>query len=163
MLCSPRELEKDIFKELRPLDFSDLSTVEQIPLDSIKDGYRNWKERTLTSPHSRHLGIFKVWLFESKKERDNRAKYYALPPEERKERDNVLTTDEFFSIIQDIMNLAIHLNHPLKRWNRVNVYMAPKDVGIPKPNRIRYLNQFDSEINLLRRIIISQRAMHNAE
>lgn len=40
--------------------------------------------------------------------------------------------------------------------------MAPKDEGIRKPNQIRYLNQFDMEINLLFRIIISKKTMNNA-
>lgn len=56
-------LEKEIFEELKPLELSDVHAIEEISLEDIKSGYKNRKERTLTSPHGRHLGIYKHWLF----------------------------------------------------------------------------------------------------
>ena len=75
---------------------------------------------------------------------------------EKLKKPYVYTGDDVFGIITDLLNLAIQLGHPLHRWQRVNVLLAPKNKGVVKANRIRYLNIFDSEVNLIRRIIIGK-------
>ena len=157
------QLETSIFQELKPIGLSNLSTDETISVEEIKNGYRKWKERMLTSPHGRHLGIYKVWQHTSIEEEEYRKKYDAMSEEEKRGTTKLMTEDDFFKIITDMINIALKLQHPLSRWKKVNVLMAPKDQGVSKPARIRYLNQFDSEVNLLQRIVISQRTMENAE
>ena len=133
-------LEESIFEELKPLDLSNITAWEKIPFQDIKQGYLKWKECTLTSPHGWHLGIYKVWLWESELEIEERKKYWDQPENNHNEKLYTMYGDKFFQIITDIINLALQFNHPLHRWKWVNVLMAPKDLEIPKPNRIRYLN-----------------------
>ena len=157
------QMEQAIMNELRPIDVSNIVETEEISTTEVMEGYRRWPEKTLTLPIGRHLGIYKVWLFESEKEKKYNEIRKNTPTENDDDQIPTMSDREFFDIITEVINLVLKLQHPLKRWQKVNVLMAPKALGGPKPARIRFLNQFDSEINLLRRIIIAQRAMINAE
>ena len=60
--------------------------------------------------------------------------------------------------------MAITLRQPLSIWKTVHILLIPKDEdGTPFINRLRAIESFDAEINLLRRILVSHRTMNQAE
>ena len=116
-----------------------------LSIENVKQGFKIWKERTSTSPSGRKLPLYKLWL-----------KSYA-------QDDEVLTCDEFFQIITDIINLAQRLQYPLKRWRNVHNLFICKDKGVYKTARLRTLHTIEAELNLIRRELIARRLVRNAE
>ena len=62
-----------------------------IGANRIKSTYKNWAEKTSTSPSGGHLGLYKAWL---------------KVPEEKENTYNGLTSQQFFDIIGDMMAIA---------------------------------------------------------
>ena len=70
----------------------------------------------------------------------------------------------FFGRQAQKINEATRLNHPLKRWERVHMLFIPKDEEeTPQITRLRPIDSFDSEIDLLRRVLVSHRTMAQAK
>lgn len=62
------------------------------------------------------------------------------------------------------INLAISPGHPLRRWIQFFMIFILKDEDeISLTNRLRVINFFDAEINLLRQLLVSQKMMNQAE
>ena len=149
-------LAREVMQELRPTPFETESASYLLDTGTLIEAYSAWKERTSTSPHGTHLGHYKVWL-----------KDYESESNTNENSDSIkthLTPSQFFSIQAKKLNLAIKLKHPLRRWRRVHMLFIPKDDDdIPKIDRLRPIDSFDSEINLLRRVLVSHRTMALAE
>ena len=114
-------------------------------VEHVKTGFRIWSEKTTTSPAGRVLPLYKLWLKKSE------------PAE------NVLSGDEFFQIITDILELSQKYIHPLERWQKVHNMFICKDPGVYKINRLRVVHIIDAELNLVRRELITRRLLSNAE
>ena len=119
------------------------------------EAFKQWPEKTLTSPEGCHLGHYKVWLLNHKEEFTKDTE--DTPDQERGDTD-ILTGYKYFSMITKILNLCVSLGHPLQSWSRVHMILAPKDqTDSPRLERIRMINQLDCRLNLLRRILISKK------
>ena len=150
-------LAKHIISKLRPHYSDPVPAEKEIKTEDLTREFTRWREKTHTSPEGTHLGHYKVWL------RDFRTDKQRTEDEESGEASHV-TTDEFFGMQALKLNLAIRLSHPLRRWRRVHMILVPKDRGgIPSIKRLRAIDSFDAEVNLLRRIFVTQRTMRIAE
>lgn len=56
------EMTKEFLKELQMTPNNPLTISTAITERNVKKNYKNWKERTSTSPQGRHLSMFKTWL-----------------------------------------------------------------------------------------------------
>eukprot|EP00957_Ditylum_brightwellii_P007834 593211-Ditylum_brightwellii.AAC.1 len=71
----------------------------------VRDNYKNWKEKTSTSPEGRCLSLYKTWI---------------NVPEEKVDKYEGLSSDEFFYVITMVMNVCRCHNIPLPRWLTVH-------------------------------------------
>ena len=126
----------------QPDDPPEIDTT--LSVADIKQGFKIWRERTSTSPSGRKLPLYKIWL-------------------QSHNDENGLTTDQFFQIITDVINLSRKLQYPLKRWLTVYNLFVCKEKGVYKPTRLRPLHNIEAEVNLIRRELISRRLIRNAE
>lgn len=62
-----------------------------------------------------------------------------------------------------IANLAIANGVVLTRWTQVHTILKPKDRGTPKIHRLRPLNLYEADINLVLWVVLAQRLLQQAE
>lgn len=68
--------------------------------------------------------------------------------------------ETYFEMQETRLSLTIKLQHPLCRWWKVLMLFLPKEPQwVHKITWLRAIDSFNSELNLLRRIIISHRTM----
>ena len=97
----------------------------------LKQGYKKRKEVTTTSPSGRHLGHYHALL---------------APDGEAKKR---IFSEDMWRIHNDITNIALLNETPLTRWLLSIVRLLPKDKGKPKIYRLRIINTYESDYNLI--------------
>ena len=102
-----------------------------IPLKEFKQGYKQWKKLTITSPSGRHLVRYHVLL---------------APDGESKEET---FSEDMWIMHNDIMNIALLNETPLHRWLLCIVILLPKDQGKPKVHRLRIINTYENDYNLI--------------
>ena len=115
-----------------------------ITMENIKHGFRLWRETTSTSPKGRKLSLYKMWLDEPG-------------------TDTIMSGNEFFTVILDLILLAQRLQVPLSRWKTVHNLFILKKPNDYRPERLRALHQIDAELNLIRRELIAKRLIRHAE
>jgi hypothetical protein len=133
-----------IFTELQRTKTSPPEIDVHITHRDISDGYKIWKESTLTSPLGRHLSLSKIWVT-------------------KKTSTEYLSTEEYFRIFAKIYNTAINIGYPLKRWKIIHNLFTQKEKNNFKIHRLRFLHIIDAELNQIRRDIITRRLLANAE
>ena len=150
------KLAREILDKLRPQHNEPPPANSEITPRDLIAAFTAWREKTSTSPAGTHLGHYKVWLrsYMSNDEANE---------EEKGEENPHMTAEEYFHIQAKKLNLAISLAHPLKRWKTVHMLLLPKDDDTIPNNRMRPIDSFDAEINLLRQILVSHRTIHQAE
>ena len=125
-----------------------LPTNTTIPYKEYVEGFKNWKEKTTTSPSRRHLGHQKCLL---------------------KPYGNQYSTEE-----PDFGKIMMKLHHtititallnasPLHRWLTSIVLLLPKDKGQQKIHRLRIINTYESEYNLILKYVWPKKGMQKAE
>ena len=108
-------------------------------------GIQKWKEKTSTSPSGRHLGHYHAQI---------------LPPMNNEALD---IQSKFLRLHLGIINLAIKHQITLSRWIKVDTLCIPKDAGIPKMTRLRPLNLYEADLNLVLRQLVARKLTWNAE
>ena len=104
----------------------------------MMDRYKNWKEKTVTSVHSRqHLGhlhaLFRAFAFSSDDEY------------------NVLCIKQDTIIRLHFLELQISAKNKyvFQRWKHIVTQMIEKDPGCPKLFRLRVIHLYECDLNLL--------------
>ena len=152
-------LEKLLFANFQQSDIPDTSTKLKtffatrnkenintvISQEEFYQGIKKWKEKTSTSPSGRHLGHYHA---QAAPDMDETQKGY---------------TATFLWIHTSIINLALKRSIVLTRWKTVHTVASPKDTGITKIHRIRSLNLYEADLNLLLRVILSRRLLWKVE
>ena len=98
----------------------------------MSEGFRKWKEQTSTSPSNRHLSHYKCLLI----------------PEEKDSKINKFNKTMLMIHIT-IINASIYNSIPLTRWTKSDVIMIPKLQNNPQINRLRVINKFEADFNLM--------------
>eukprot|EP00957_Ditylum_brightwellii_P210872 15365507-Ditylum_brightwellii.AAC.1 len=139
-----REFLKELQK--KPSDPTPINT-NLCPAD-IKRNYKNWKEVTSTSPSSRYLSLYKTWI-------NN--------PEEKDDEYEGITSNGLFKLINDIIETATTIAHPLERWSLIhNLYILKKQ-NLYRSHKLRTIHKQDSKFNMYKCEIVARQLMHNAE
>ena len=69
----------------------------------------------------------------------------------------------FVTIHVSILNLATQRGIILPRWKKVHTICIPKDTGIHRIHRLRPLNLYEADLNLLLRIVLARRLLWKLE
>eukprot|EP00957_Ditylum_brightwellii_P068209 5177836-Ditylum_brightwellii.AAC.1 len=83
-------------EELTPIPTNPPKISVYITTQDIIQGYKVWKESTLTSPSGMCLNLYKIWLTHEKS-------------------DDLMSLVEFFSIYAKLCNKALSIGYPLSR------------------------------------------------
>ena len=124
------------------------SKQQTIPFDDYKKGFRNWKENTTTSPSGRHLGYHHSLLTPD-------GVQYSKEKEDFSER--------MWRLHHKITSIALLNARPLRRWLTSIVILILKDKGKPKIHRLRIINTYESEYNLILKYFWPKVGMEKAE
>ena len=116
----------------------------------MMEGYRNWKEQTTTSPSGRHLGHYHA-LYRP-------FKYDEIKKEENEKIERLQGI--IIRLHHIMLQIAVKHKHVYKRWNTVVTQMIEKDPGSPKLHRLRVINLYDCDFNLLLKIYFRQFSRH---
>ena len=128
---------------LRGTKTPEIST--ELDQQTFSHGIQKWKETTSTSPSGRHLGHYHAQI---------------LPPMEDEPKD---TSRVFIYVHTGIINLAVKHQVVLTRWKQVDTLCIPKEPGIPRIGRLRPLNLYEADLNLILRHLIARKLTWNAE
>ena len=100
----------------------------------FKSGLKNWKEATTTSPSGRRLEYM----------------HSLLKPYGTQYSDEVQDfSDIMLSLHHTITSTALLKSSPLIRWLVFIVILIPKDSGQPTIHRLRIINTYKADYNLV--------------
>ena len=71
---------------------------------------------------------------------------------QNKKDQNNASSDTIWKIITTLINASITLSTPLKRWLKVESIMFEKEKGNKKINRLRIIDKYEADYNLLLKI-----------
>ena len=100
----------------------------------MKYAFTKWKERTPTSPSGRHLGHYKALIVSDGEEINEKLKAFSY---------------EMLSAYNVIINSALALETPLYRWEQSLVLMIEKGENDHRINRLRVINIYKADYNLI--------------
>ena len=111
----------------------------EIKLEEFKKRVTKWKEKTSTSPISkRHLGHLKA--------------LFARPPSNLESEDRDIFQQIQTTIVQaylDLINYALHHEHPYKRWNDTVNLMIFKQPGNNKVHKMRCIHLHENDLTVI--------------
>ena len=93
-------------------------------------GFKIWKEQTLTSPSGIHLSLYKIWLHKT-------------------EDEDTMTANEFFCIYAKLFNGALEIGYPLRRWDTIHNLFILKEAQNYKIHQVRFLHIIEAQLNLI--------------
>jgi hypothetical protein len=109
----------------------------KITTEKMMEKYKRWKERTSTSPSGRHLEHFHA-LFRPLKAKDDK---------DRDRLEGIRT--EITKMYATMLQTAYDNEHVYERWKYILTCMLGKDSGIPRIHRLRVVNLYECDLNLL--------------
>ena len=128
-------LQQLYFKEMKKTEQPLIKKVKnKISLDEMKYAFTKWKERTTTSPSGRHLGHYKALTVSDGEDLNEGLKAFSL---------------KMLSAYNVIINAALKLGTPLHRWEQSIVLMIEKEKNNHRINRLRVINIYEADYNLI--------------
>ena len=125
-----------------------ISKQQIISFDEYKKGFRNWKKKTTIPPSERRLGHHHPLL---------------TPDEVQYSKEKEKFSKRMWKLHHNITSIALLNARPLRRWLMSIVILAPKDNGKPKIHRLRIINTYESEYNLILEYFWTKEGMEKAE
>lgn len=125
----PLEFLKNLHRKEEYSPEIDVNTIE----NDIKANYKNWKEKTSTSPQGQYLGLYKTWL---------------NAPEEQGDKYIGITSSEYFTVVTKMMTMYYKHQSTVPRWLNVHNLLILKKDGVFKINRLGMIQKLKSEVNL---------------
>ena len=141
------ELQRHLFTTLQrsPCQLSNV-TPDSMSIAQMLEDFRKWKKQTSTSSSNRHISHYKCLL---------------IPEDKDSKIDKYNKT--MLMIHNTIINASIYNSIPLTRWTKSDVIMIPKLQNNPKMNRLRVINKFEVDFNLMLKFFWPKAATHQAE
>ena len=119
--------------------------------DDMMNRYKNWNEKTTTSPSGRHLGhyhaLFRPFKYNNEEEK-----------EELERKRNVI-----IQLHHTMLMIAIKNGFVYKRWKKIVTQMIEKEPGNPKLYRLRVIHLYECDLNLLFGIVFRILQQHNED
>ena len=117
-------------------------------LADMTQGFKKWKESTNTSPSTRHLEYYKSFLVSDGK--DNDTAHYSF-------------NNQILQTLNTIHNATIELGTPLTRWLSSIVIVIEKLPNTPRINKLRIINIYEADYNLLQKFFWLKLSTKHAE
>jgi hypothetical protein len=141
-----------------------------ITLNEYMSGFRNWKERTSTSPSGRHLGHYKALLRAEAPDKpntedtDSQDNLLDQPPPTKTKRNQQHHPQgrNIFEVLFQVSMSALRAGETLTRWTNAYSSMIEKDKGKPHINRLRVIHLYEADYNLLLKLLWARRLTWNA-
>ena len=114
----------------------------------MSDGFKCWRESTSTSLSKRHLGHYKILLTSDGNEKNKSITHFNV---------------SMLQLHNTIINASISIGVPLTRWTTSEVIMIEKEKNNPRINRLRVINKYEADYNLILKSFWPHQATHNAE
>ena len=128
-------IQKSSFLNLRKHSSTNSSKINNhITVKEMSEGFKKWQEKTSISPSLRHLGHYKCLLIPNNNTNDFTIKYF---------------NTTMLSIHNTIINAPLAIGTPLERWTTSEVIMIPKDKDTTQINRLRVINKYEADYNLI--------------
>jgi hypothetical protein len=108
-------------------------------------GFGKWREKTTTSPSTKHLGIYKSLI---------NAVTYHIAPDDTKDTtlsDTKNVAHVALQIQHKLLNLAIASCHSFRRWHTVHNFFLEKIPGKPLVEKLRVIHIYEADWNFLNR------------
>lgn len=125
------------------------STLPQMPIqfdtETIKQGFRKWKETTSTSPSNNHLGLW-------------RAMTYPTITEEETEVIN-----RMWIAHSELINFSFSTGRPLHRWGKIVNIMIEKIPGQPYLHKLRVIQIMEADYNLALKSVFGRQLLWHGE
>jgi hypothetical protein len=144
------EISKDILQQLKQVR-AELS--DSIPLADMINGFLKWREKTVTSPSGKHLGIYRTLI----KTHNNQYTKPTINLSEMKEQEKI--NKEKAAIALDIqnklINMAIKHCHTYNRWKVIHNFFIEKIPGRPLINKLRVIHIYEADWNFICKYFVS--------
>ena len=114
----------------------------------MSQGFKKWKESTSTSPSNRHLGHYKSFLVSDGTENDEKHSSF---------------NHQMLQTFNTILNATIESGIPLTRWLSSIVVMIEKIPNTPRINKLRIINIYEADYNLLQKFFWPKLSTKHAE
>ena len=137
------DTERGFKRWFRPNQTPTITTL--LTIQDFRQSVQKWSERTSTSPSGRHLGHYHAQIL----------------PQLPSETEDL--SEHFLYLHVTMLNLATQRNIIFPRWRQVNTICLPKDTGTPRIHRLRPLNLYEADLNLLLRVILARRLLWKIE
>ena len=142
-------LQQLFFKELKKQSGILKSPISKyISIKQMSDGFKCWRESTSTSPSKRHLGHYKCLLTSDGNEHDKTITHFNA---------------SMLQLHNTLINASISIGVPLTRWTTSEVIMIEKEKNNPRINRLRVINKYEADYNLILKFFWPHQATHNSE
>jgi len=123
----------------------------ELEYEPLMQGFRQWPERTTTSPSGRHLGIYKSLLKDM------------LPKDPPPDLPLRTYGTDIMQYIYCLLQLALQHTHVFQQWRTVwNMYLEKKPSNL-QIDALRTLHLFEADYNLLLKWHSSKGFMARAE
>ena len=131
--------------------------VSKLDAAAMKKAYKNWKEKTATSPSGRHLGHFHALLkpdgIDRRKKRDQHGESDENEGDDETGKD---PAELIWKIHAEMLHIVVRWEYIPKQWKRVLTLMLEKKLGEPKIHRLRPINIYESDLNYLLKKVIAK-------
>jgi len=114
----------------------------------MTQGFKKWKKSTTNSTFTRHLGHYKSFLVSDGKDNDP---------------DHWSFNHHMRQPINNIINTIIESGNPLQRWLSSIVIMIERIPNTPRINKLRIINTYQADYNLLQKCFWSKLPAKHAE
>jgi hypothetical protein len=119
--------------------------MNETTYEEFREAFVIWNERTTTSPSGQHLGHYKI-LTKLKVLRDAK----------------INISEKILNLYYQVMSITSRLGKSLKRWKHISTCMIEKIKGCPRIDKLRVIQLYEADYNLLLKIIWSRRVIWNA-
>jgi hypothetical protein len=122
-------------------------------------GLLHWKEETLTSPSTRHLGLYKALATAYCNNSGEFSKPFDVddpsdsPPNEKAE--------QILQVIHGLATTAATSGFYLQRWIQIINVMIYTKPGVIELDKLRVIHLFETDFNLLIGVYFGRRAMYH--
>lgn len=114
---------------------------QEISLEELREGFKQWDESTSPSPLGRHLGIYKRLTDKI---------------EQRNEKTHLL------EVMKGIDNIAFSRGLAIKRWCKVHNVLLVKDTKNPRLHILRTIHIIEADYHLATKTLWERRTMRSA-
>jgi hypothetical protein len=127
---------------------------DQIPIcftiEDMCTGFSKWREKTTTSPSSKHLGIYRALIAADKHLHNSKEQQHS-------QTTTTSTARKCLQIQHLLMTLAIAQCHTYQRWTVVHNFLIEKTPGLPRIDKLRVIHLYEADWSLIQKFFVAHK------